>query len=220
MLKVSSLVLFLSVLLFIPCISVFGWDRVSLAGKEFIDSVPPKLRAWERADRSSAKLAPLPEENQAAVVQIYAAPLWGLRGLVADHTWISTKAKGADFYTVYEVIGWRMATGHDSVLRVEKDLPDRLWYGKKPRILVDLREEKAEKLIDKIRKAAFQYPYKKRYAMLGPNSNTFIAWIACQVPELNLKLSRRAIGKAYLKNCHEPKINTLKSEQFKLNLYI
>jgi len=37
--------------------------------------------------------------------------------------------------------------------------------------------------------------------MFGPNSNTFTAWMACKVPELNLKLSDPAIGKNYLKNC-------------------
>ena len=161
------------------------------------------MRAWERASRESAKLAPLPKKSKEAIVQVYAAPLWGLRGWVADHTWISTKPKNASSYTVYEVIGWRIAKGYDSVLRMEQDIPDRLWYGKRPRVLIDLRGEKAEQMIDKIHTAASQYPYKNEYSMVfGPNSNTFTAWVSCQVPELNLKLSHRAIGKNYLKNCH------------------
>ena len=159
---------------------------------------------WKRASRDSARLAPLPKENSQAVVQAYAAALWGLRGLVADHTWISTKQKGADSYTVYEVIGWRMAAGHDSVLRMARDVPDRLWFGKIPRVLVDLRGEKAERVIDRIHKAAVNYPYKNEYSMVfGPNSNTFTAWIACRVPEMNLNLSRRAVGKNYVKKCQE-----------------
>ena len=186
------------------CISLFGWEKVSKRATKAVKKIPKNLRAWERASRESAKLAPLPKEYKEAIVQVYAAPLWGLRGKVADHTWISTKAKGASSYTVYEVIGWRAVKGYDSVVRIEKDIPDRLWYGKKPRILIDLRRGKAEQLVEKIHKAALLYPYKKEYsAAFGPNSNTFIAWIACHVPELNLKLSRRAIGKTYLKNCQK-----------------
>lgn len=197
-------ILSVGLLFFISCISIFGWEKTSKTSTQLASRIPPKLRAWERVSRASANLAPLAEKNKGAVVQVYAAPLWGLRGLVADHTWVSTKPKGAASYTVYEVIGWRVAKGYDSVLRMEKDIPDRLWYGKMPKVLVDLRGEKAEQMIEKIRTAASLYPYKKEYSMvLGPNSNTFTAWISCKVPELNLKLSRRAIGKNYLKNCQE-----------------
>lgn len=197
------IILFSTLGFFISCISIFGWEKASKTSTKFVKQIHPKLRAWEKASRESAKLAPIPEKSKEAVVQVYAAPLWGLRGLVADHTWISTKPKGGSSYTVYEVIGWRMAKGYDSVLRIEKDIPDRLWYGKMPKALIDLRGKKAEQLIEKIHAAASHYPYKNEYSMiLGPNSNTFTAWISCKVPELNLKLSRRAIGKGYLKNCH------------------
>ena len=196
--------LFSSLVFFTSCTSIFGWEKTSKTSTKFVDKIPPKLRAWERASRDSSKMAPLPKDNKEAIVQVYAAPLWGLRGLVADHTWISTKPKKGTSYTVYEVIGWRLTKGYDSVLRIEKDIPDRLWFGNKPRILIDLRGEKAGQLIDKIHIAASQYPYKNEYSMaFGPNSNTFIAWVACKVPELHLKLSRRAIGKSYLKNCQK-----------------
>ena len=207
MLKVSVYItLFSGVAFFLSCISIFGWEKTSKVSAEFVDRVSPKLRGWERASRASSGLAPLPETNQEAVVQAYAAALWGLRGLVADHTWVSTKSKEASAYTVYEVIGWRMMKGYNSFLRMEQDIPDRLWFGKKPRVLIDLRGEEAEQIIDKIHTAASRYPYKNEYSMVfGPNSNTFTAWISCQVPELNLKLSHRAIGKGYLKNCQDRK---------------
>ena len=184
------------------CTSIFKGEKVAKTYETWINRMPSKLKAWERASRVSAKIAPLPEEYKEAVVQVYSAPLWGLRGWFADHTWISTKAKGADSYRVYEVIGWRLMTGHDSLLRAEKDIPDRLWYGKRPRILVDLKGVQAEPLVEKIHLSALAYPYPQKYsAAFGPNSNSFIAWVACQVPELNLKLSRRAIGKNYIKDC-------------------
>ena len=157
---------------------------------------------WETADRSSAKLAPLPKGHPPAVLQVYSARLWGWRGYVADHTWVAVKKTGADSYIVYEVLGWRKwSEQYDSVLRVEEDIPDRLWYGHRPKILVDLRGKRAEQLIPKVHQSALSYPYKTEYSMaFGPNSNTWTAWVACRIPELNLQLSHRAIGKNYIKN--------------------
>ena len=160
---------------------------------------------WRTASRASAGLAPLPEESKEAVVQVYRAPLWGLRGLVADHTWIAAKKTGASFYIVYEVIGWRKFD-KAPVLRAEKDIPDRLWFGNRPALLADIRGEEANRIADKIRQAALEYPYKREYSVLfGPNSNTWTAWTACRIPELNLKLSRRAVGKNYVKGCFQKK---------------
>ena len=157
--------------------------------------------SWRTASRASAGLAPLPQDSKEAVVQVYRAPLWGLRGLIADHTWTAAKKRGEPFYTVYEVIGWRKLD-KAPVLRAEKDIPDRLWFGKRPAVLVDIRGAEAHRAAEKIHQAALEYPYKQEYSMLfGPNSNTFTAWLACQVPELNLKLSRRAVGKGYVRDC-------------------
>ncbi len=179
--------------------------------------------SWQNASRDTTGIAPLAEKYKESVVQIYAAKLFGFKGLIADHTWISTKKEGAHFYKVYEVLGWLRYSNSaksdlstilydlfgwskypketNSVLRIAKDIPDKLWYGNKPRILLDLRGNKAKKVIHKIHQAAISYPYKKNYSLIGPNSNTFTAWVACKVPELNLHLSYRAIGKNYLKTC-------------------
>ena len=77
------IVSFLVALIFITsCTSLFGWEKTSKTSTKFTNRIPSKLRVWERASRDSAKLAPLPKETKEAIVQIYAAPLWGLRGLV------------------------------------------------------------------------------------------------------------------------------------------
>jgi hypothetical protein len=55
-----------------------------------------------------------------------------------------------------------------------------------------------DKLIDAVDKAAHAYPWKMTYkAFPGPNSNTFTAWIAEQIPELELVLPFSAIGSGY-----------------------
>lgn len=153
--------------------------------------------SWRETSRQSAGLAPLAADHDGAVVAAYRAKVWGVRGLVADHTWIATKEAGAPSYTVYEVIGWRRYQDL-SVVRVSEDLPDRRWFGAEPIPLVDIRGPEAGGLITKIKDAVARYPYPNSYrAYPGPNSNTFTAWIAREVPELGLELPFRAIGKNY-----------------------
>lgn len=153
---------------------------------------------YRTASRESAGMAPNPLTNREAVVQVYGAPTWGWRGWFAIHTWVATKPANADAYTVYEVIGWRQHRGL-SAMRIEKDLPDRYWFGERPRLLKDFRGEPADKLIEAVDKAAKSYPWPDTYkAFPGPNSNTFTAWIATQVPELGLELPFSAIGSGYV----------------------
>ena len=152
---------------------------------------------WSQATRASANIAPDPKEHEDAVVMAFRAKVWGIRGLVADHTWLATKPKGGEEYTVYEVIGWRRYRNMPS-LRIEQDIPDRHWFGARPIKMVDFRGDKAEELVEKIDVAARNYPYPDQYkAFPGPNSNTFTAWVAKEVPELGLDLPFRAIGKGY-----------------------
>jgi len=149
------------------------------------------------ANRESAGIAPNPALNREAVLQVYGASTWGWRGWFAIHTWVATKPANAESYTVYEVIGWRQRRGLP-VIRIEKDLPDRHWYGERPRLLKELRGDGVDKLITAVDQAAKAYPWPNTYkAFPGPNSNTFTAWIAKQVPELGLELPFSAIGSGY-----------------------
>jgi hypothetical protein len=152
---------------------------------------------WRTASRASAGIAPDPTLTSEAVVQAYAARTWGWRGWFAVHTWIATKPSHAAAYTVYEVVGWRQRRGLP-VLRIEEDIPDRFWFGEKPQLLIDRRGEGVDQLIRAVDSAARAYPWAETYeAFPGPNSNTFTAWVARQVPELGLKLPFSAIGGGY-----------------------
>ena len=152
---------------------------------------------WDETSRDSAGLAPDPKDFKDAVVVAYRAKVWGWRGVVADHTWIATKAKDSLSYTVYEVIGWRQRR-FNSVLRIEQDLPDRKWFGSIPIPLIEISGPEAEEMVQRVDEAARNYPYPSWYRVYpGPNSNTFTAWIAERVPELNLDLPLRAIGKNF-----------------------
>jgi uncharacterized protein YceK len=150
------------------------------------------------ASREPAGIAPSPSTSKEAVLQIYGAPTWGWRGWFAIHTWIAAKSTSEASYTVYEVIGWRQHRGL-SVVRIEKDLPDRYWYGERPRLLKEFRGDGVDKLITAVDRAAKSYPWPDTYkAFPGPNSNTFTAWISRQVPELGLDLPFSAIGSGYV----------------------
>ena len=152
---------------------------------------------WRAASREPAGIAPSPSAVGDAVLQIYGASAWGWRGWFAVHTWIAAKPSNAPAYTVYEVVGWRLRRGLP-VVRIEEDLPDRAWYGARPRLLKEFRGGGTDELIAAVDKAARGYPWPNTYkAFPGPNSNTFTAWIGRQVPELGLELPFSAIGSGY-----------------------
>jgi hypothetical protein len=153
---------------------------------------------WSQARRDSSQQAPDPAQVFDPVVQVYAGRAFGWRGAFGVHTWIATKRRGADHYVRHEVIGWGVRYGADAV-RVGPGIPDTYWFGSKPVILVDLRGPEVETLIDQIEAAGKRYPYNNRYSVWpGPNSNTFTAFVARQVPALRVDLPPTAIGKDFL----------------------
>lgn len=147
-------------------------------------------------------VAPDPDNHEDAIIQVYAANVWGFRGKFAVHTWIATKARGADEYTNYQVIGWRLRrTG--SAVSISEGNPAKPWYGSPPILLQELRGDDADALIDQVHKAALSYPYAREYTMWpGPNSNSFIAWVGLEVPELNLELPAKALGQGWMKSIY------------------
>ena len=154
-------------------------------------------RDWRTASRESAGIAPDPASTNEAVLQVYGARAWSWRGWFAIHTWIAAKHTGEPSYTVYDVVGWR-SHHNQPVLRIGYDVPDRYWYGEKPRLIRDYRGKDVDKLINSVDEAAKTYPWKTTYKVFpGPNSNTFTGWIAKQVPELELTLPFSAIGSGY-----------------------
>lgn len=153
---------------------------------------------WRTADRSSAGLAPSPEEEKRAVVQIYAARTVGWKGAFGVHTWIAVKEKDADTYETLQVIGYRARRGLEVVV-VQPSIPDGRWFGAEPELLRDLRGSAAERAIPKIREAAASYPYPNDYRVYpGPNSNTFVSYIIRRTPEIGVELPANAVGKDWI----------------------
>jgi uncharacterized protein DUF3750 len=153
---------------------------------------------WWELSREPSGQAPDPATTPEAVVQVYSARTVGWRGLLAVHTWIAVKQSGAHSYTRYEVMGWGVSRGAPA-LRVNRTGPDNDWFGSRPELLVNLRGPGVDAIIEKVQAAVSAYPYAASYRTWpGPNSNTFTAFVAREVPELRLNLPPTAIGKDYL----------------------
>ncbi|HEX9442536.1 MAG TPA: DUF3750 domain-containing protein, partial [Candidatus Binatia bacterium] len=96
-----------------------------------------------------------------------------------------------------QVIGWRLMRNLAGLFS-EAAIPDRNWFGNTPELLADVRGPEAARAIEKILQAVETYPYGNEYRIWpGPNSNTFTAYVARQVPELRLQLPVTAIGKDF-----------------------
>ncbi len=183
--KIKMLILFI-------IISALGPLFLLLSGKVSLHD------NYLTASRESANLAPNPDLHQEAIIQVYAARAFNWRGLFASHCWIALKAKNAKNYTVYQVMGWRRFSNLPVVV-IEDDIADRIWFNQKPQIILDIRNQAAQDMIAQIDAAARQFPYSENYVLWpGPNSNSFIAYIARKVPQLGLVMPSNAIGKDYL----------------------
>ena len=150
---------------------------------------------WYQASMAATGLAPDPATTPEAVVQVYAAKAFGWRGAFSVHTWIVVKPEGASRFKRFDVVGW----GGAHVVRENYAAPDGLWYGGRPELLLDRRGEDAAPLVREIEAAVAAYPFAGTYHIWpGPNSNTFTAYVARNVPGLRLDLPANAIGKDYL----------------------
>jgi hypothetical protein len=149
-------------------------------------------------NRDLPRLAPDAATTPEAVIQVYGARTMGFKGIFGVHTWIAVKPSDARTYTVYEVIGWRVRWG-DSPVVVRTRTPDARWFGSEPELLADRRGDGVDELIGRVAELSKNYPWAHEYTLWpGPNSNTYVAWIARNIPELEVDLPPTAIGKDYV----------------------
>lgn len=144
-------------------------------------------------------IAPDPVTHAGAVIQVYGADVWGVRGHFAIHTWVATKNSGEQTYTIYQVIGWRLQR-EGTAVSITQGMPDRPWFRSPAILLHEIKGPAAAALIPQVAQAARDYPYANEYVMWpGPNSNSFTEWIAQEIPELGLDLPFKAIGKNWMR---------------------
>ncbi len=150
--------------------------------------------SWATADWSSTDTLPPASRNRPAMVRVYSARTGRWKGVFATHSWIVLKDEGESSYERWDKVGWGRP------VRRNNYAPDGRWYGNDPVLLREVRGEEAERLIPKIRAAIAAYAWQARgdYRIWpGPNSNTFIAAVLADVPELEAALPPTAIGKDF-----------------------
>ncbi|MCB1713765.1 MAG: DUF3750 domain-containing protein [Candidatus Competibacteraceae bacterium] len=182
--------LFIALLFFAPLVFSYGVYSITEAHS----------LQWWQARTDSTGMAPDPRSTTEAIVQVYAARAFSWRGVFGVHTWFAVKPSNARSYTRYEVFGWGVRRGRPALLVRSDVAPDGYWFGSQPELLVDLRGgAEIDRIIQHIDEAARAYPHMHEYRLWpGPNSNTFTAFVARQVPELRLDLPPTAIGKDYI----------------------
>ncbi len=158
-----------------------------------------QARDWRTPPADLADLSPAPGAYTPAIVQALCARAYSWRGTFANHCWIAAKAKGAPQCRRYEVIGFRLRRTGSAVVATGTTEPDRHWFGAAPTLQQDIRGPAAETIIAQLPAAVATYPYAETYRVWpGPNSNTFIAHLGREIPDLRLALPDNAIGKDYL----------------------
>ena len=105
---------------------------------------------------SHLRLAPEAVTTHEPVVRVYAARCRSLLGLLGVHTWIATKRRGANAFTVYEVMGGRLRV-RAPVLRIRRRVPGLPWFGHSAERLCEKRGDAADALIARIEQAVSGY---------------------------------------------------------------
>lgn len=178
----TSLLVF-AVLFLAPAVAALGWW-----------STVDRPASWSSASWGSAGTLPAAGAVEGPVVHVMTARTGGLKGALALHSWIVTKADGAGRYTRYDKVGW------GSPVRRNAYAADAYWYSNPPVILTTLTGERAASAIRGIERAVETYPFRNRggYRIWpGPNSNSFVAHVLREVPELDVNLPEIAVGRDY-----------------------
>ena len=150
---------------------------------------------WREARWSSSELLPGALEAPEARVTVLAAKTGGMKGAFAVHSWIVVKRRAAAAYDRYDVVGW------GKPVRKNGYPPDAFWYSNPPQKVWEITGAEAEALIPRIEAAIAAYPHNQRGAYQiwpGPNSNSFVAHVMRQVPEIDAVLPPNAVGRDYI----------------------
>ncbi len=165
-----------------------------IAARGGLYAVEDHPRSWREANWSSTHMLPAAEHDREARVLVFAARAGGWKSVFAVHTWVVVKPENATAYTRYDVMGFGQP------IRVNMHAPDAYWYGDRPRLIADVRGERAAAAIPKIEAAVQSYRYATwgSYRVWpGPNSNTFTATLLRAAPELEVAMPSEAVGRDF-----------------------
>ncbi|MEK7555250.1 MAG: DUF3750 domain-containing protein [Patescibacteria group bacterium] len=73
-----------------------------------------------------------------------------------------------------------------------------LWNAKLLNYIEGNENSAAKNIFNFIEKSKNSYPYRDKYLLWGPNSNTYVQWILNHFPDFNIKLPWNCFGKNYI----------------------
>lgn len=176
------------------CVAALALFLAPVGARAMLFAVSDAPRSWHQADWSSAGLLPQASDYRPARVIVFTGQAGSWKGIFAVHSWIVLKREGEAQWTRYDVVGW------GTPVRVNHRAPDGLWYGNPPVAIADVSGPQAAELIPRIEAAVKSYAYARSgdYRVWpGPNSNSFVAAVLREVPELGVTLPANAIGRDY-----------------------
>ncbi|WP_283195062.1 DUF3750 domain-containing protein [Rhizobium sp. AN80A] len=180
----KRLLLLILVVYLLPALASAGWW-----------SLQSHPSSWREAEWGTSGVLPKADASGDAKIYIMSASTGGLKGAVASHSWIVTKAEGDATYNRYDKVGW------GSPIRRNNYVADAYWYSNTPRIVKEISGGEAQRLIPAVEAAIQSYPYAGvgDYRIYpGPNSNSFVAHVLRTVPDLDTVLPPDAVGRDYL----------------------
>jgi hypothetical protein len=113
----------------------------------------------------------------------------------ADHAWVDLRSGGQ-----WHRVEWNAHLGdvHIREFGGDDDAREDTRWGMRVQVLATFDGPSAQPLAAAVLGAAPQFPYRHGYrAWPGPNSNTFVDWLAREVPGLRVELPPTAVGKDY-----------------------
>ena len=160
------------------------------AGELAYHGGPTHWSNWDRA--ATSDLPPAAKHPQARIL-VMSGRTRGWNGVVAVHSWVVVKGENEQAWRRYDVAGW------GNPVRLNWWPPD-LWFGEHGTVVLDIKGERAEKLIPRIDEAikSYHYAHAGDYRIWpGPNSNTFVASVLRAIPEAGVALPSNAIGRDF-----------------------
>lgn len=135
----------------------------------------------------------------------------------ASHAWLVANRKGS---LMWYGVSWRKAQEESEVfgghvcrgcvgylhrdshgvgegIEMLPSIGRPLWKGRVVSSLEGSEESLAAHMIAFMESSFCSYPYRDRYRLTGPNSNTYPAWVLAHFPEADLSLPWNAVGKKY-----------------------
>ncbi|MEM8749375.1 MAG: DUF3750 domain-containing protein [Pseudomonadota bacterium] len=153
-----------------------------------------KPGSWHTADWTSAGILPASPNRTEAAIYVMSARTGGFKGAFASHSWLVIKKPGRMDYDRYDVVGWGRP------VRKNAYPADGRWYSNAPTIHHQIKGEAAKRLIAPIEREITNYRWQSYgdYTLWpGPNSNTFVATIIRNVPELKSATPSTAVGRDF-----------------------